>query len=206
MPSPTRSIVIFDLGGVLIDWNPRHLFRKMFAGDEVAMEHFLAHICNDSWNLQQDAGRSFAEAVAQAKAAHPDHGQYIDAYWQRWIETVKGPIEPTVEILAELRQRHVPLYALTNWAAETFTIAKPLFPFLDWFQGIVVSGVERVVKPDPTIYRLLLDRYRIAPEAAVYIDDNAHNAEAATKLGLHGIHFIGAPALRRELERLQLLS
>ncbi len=205
MTYPLRSTVIFDLGGVLIDWNPRHLFRKMFAEDKAAMEHFLAHVCNDEWNLQQDAGRSFAEAVAVAKAAHPDHARYIDAYWHRWIETIDGPIHPTVEILKALRERNVPLYALTNWAAETFKIAKPMFPFLDWFKGIVVSGDERLIKPDPRIYQILLDRYRIAPELAVYIDDNAKNAEAAGRLGLHAIHFTGAPALRHELEGLGLL-
>jgi 2-haloacid dehalogenase len=169
------------------------------------MEHFLAHVCNDAWNIQQDGGRSFAEAVAVAKAAHPDHAKYIAAYWERWLETVKGPIDPTVAILAELRERKVPLYALTNWASETFKLAKPLFPFLDWFRGIVVSGDEKLVKPDPKIYRILLDRYGIVPETAVYIDDNAHNVEAAARLGLHAIHFTGAPALRRELERLALL-
>jgi 2-haloacid dehalogenase len=202
---PTRSIVIFDLGGVLIDWNPRHLFRKMFGDDVAGMEHFLAHVCTDSWNLQQDAGRTFAEAVAVAKAEHPDHAAYIDAYWHRWIETLNGPIDPTVAILEELYARRVPLYALTNWSAETIGLAKPLFPFLDRFAGIVVSGVERIAKPDPRIFRILLERYQIAPEAAVYIDDNRHNVEAAALLGLYAIHFSGAPALRTELERLGLL-
>lgn len=204
--TPTRSVVIFDLGGVLVDWNPRHLFRKMFAGDEAAMEHFLAHICNDAWNLQQDAGRTFAEAVAEAKAAHPSHAKFINAYWDRWLETINGPIDPTVTILAELRARDVPLYALTNWSAETFKISRPLFPFLDWFKGIVVSGAEKLVKPDPRIYRLLLDRYGVKAETAIYIDDNAHNTDAAGKLGLHPIHFTGAAGLRRELEALGLLS
>jgi 2-haloacid dehalogenase len=205
MPAPVRSTVIFDLGGVLIDWNPRHLFRKMFGDDVAGMEHFLAHVCNDAWNNQQDAGRGFAEAVAIAKAHHPDHARYIDAYWHRWIETLNGPIDPTVTILEELHARQVPLYALTNWAAETFKLARPLFPFLDRFDGIVVSGEEKMAKPDPRIFRILLDRYRIAPGTAVYIDDNKHNVEAAARLGLYAIHFTGAPALRAELERLGLL-
>ena len=164
MSASPRSTVIFDLGGVLIDWNPRHLYRKLFPGDEAAMEHFLAHVCNDAWNVQQDAGRGFAEAVALLKKEHPAKTGLIDAYWERWVEMLAGPINDTVDILALLRERRVPLYALTNWSAETWPVARPLFPFLDWFDGIVVSGQERMAKPDPRIFRLLLERFAVAPE------------------------------------------
>jgi 2-haloacid dehalogenase len=205
MPASTRTTVIFDLGGVLIDWNPRYLFRKLFPGDEAGMEHFLAHVCNGHWNEQQDAGRTFADAVALLVLEHPDKEHLIRAYHERWIETLGGPLEETVAILTALRDRRVPLYALTNWSHETFPLAQPLFPFLDWFNGVVVSGREKLIKPDPRIYRLLLERYGVDPTAAVYIDDNARNAAAATELGLHGIHFTGAAALRRELETLGLL-
>ena len=205
MNRPARSTVIFDLGGVLIDWNPRHLYRKLFPGDESAMEEFLAHVCNGPWNEQQDAGRSFAEGVALLVTEHPEKAPLIRAYHDRWVETLGGAIEESVTVLRALHERGVPLYALTNWSSETFPIAQPLFPFLGWFKGIVVSGRERLVKPDPRIYRLLLDRYGIAPETAVYIDDNARNAEAAARLGLHGIHFTGASSLRRDLEGLGLL-
>ncbi len=205
MSRPARTTVIFDLGGVLIDWNPRHLYRKLFRGDDAGMEYFLANVCNSHWNEQQDAGRGFAEAVAALVVEHPDKEDLIRAYHERWIETLGGPIEDTVAVLGELHDRRVPLYGLTNWSHETFPLAQPLFPFLDWFDGIVVSGRERLVKPDPRIYRLLLERHGIAPEAAVYIDDNIRNAQAATALGLHGIHFTGAAALRRELEGLGLL-
>jgi len=205
MPAPARSTVIFDLGGVLIDWNPRHLFRKLFPGDDAGMEHFLAHVCNSHWNEQQDAGRAFADAVTAAVREHPDKEALIRAYHERWIEMLGGPIDGSVAIVAALRDRKVPLYALTNWSHETFPLAEPMFPFLAWFDGIVVSGRERLIKPDPRIYRLLLERYGIAPATAVYIDDNARNAAAATELGLYGIHFTGPAALRRELETLELL-
>ncbi|HEY1722958.1 MAG TPA: HAD family phosphatase [Magnetospirillaceae bacterium] len=200
-----RTIVIFDLGGVLIDWNPRHLFRKIFEGDEAGMEHFLAHVCNQAWNEKQDEGRSFAEAVQEAINRHPDKEPYIRAYHERWVETLGGPLHETVEVLTALHDRQVPLYALTNWSAETYPHAQRLFSFLAHFKGVVVSGTEKLIKPDPRIYRLLLERYDVAPESAVYIDDNSRNAEAATKLGLHGIHFTGAAALRDELVKLDLL-
>ncbi len=205
MSASPRSTVIFDLGGVLIDWNPRHLYRKLFPGDEAAMEHFLAHVCNDAWNVQQDAGRGFAEAVALLKEEHPAKTGLIDAYWERWVEMLAGPINDTVDILALLRERRVPLYALTNWSAETWPVARPLFPFLDWFDGIVVSGQERMAKPDPRIFRLLLERFAVAPESAIYIDDSRRNVEAAAALGLHAIHFTGAKRLAEELATLSLL-
>ena len=200
-----RSIAVFDLGGVLIDWNPRYLYRKLFDGDEAAMERFLAEICNNDWNVQQDAGRPFAEACALLVERHPAQKHLIEAYHARWIEMLAGPIHGTVEILRELRDRGTPLYALTNWSAETFPLARERYDFLHWFQATVVSGVEKLVKPDPRIYRLLLERHGIDPAASVYIDDNPANARVATDLGLHGIHFTGPDALRDDLERVGLL-
>lgn len=200
-----RSIVVFDLGGVLIDWNPRHLYRKLFDGDEAAMERFLAEICTNEWNLQQDAGRSFAEACAALVERHPAQRDLIEAFHGRWIEMIGGPIDGTVAILAELKAKGAPLYALTNWSAETFPLARDRYDFLRWFRGTVVSGVEKLVKPDPRIYRLLLERYDIDPAASVYVDDNPVNAQAATDLGLHGIHFTDPAALRAEFARLGLL-
>jgi 2-haloacid dehalogenase len=201
---PEHTIAIFDLGGVLIDWNPRHLYRKLIA-DEAAMEHFLATICTQEWNEAQDAGRTFAEAAALLVARHPEHRELIEAYGQRFDEMLRAPIDGTVEILAALRGREVPLYALTNFSAETFPLAERRFEFLRWFRGIVVSGQERMIKPDPRLYRWLLERHAIDPAAAVYVDDNPRNAAAATALGMHGIHFTDPPALRRELEALRLL-
>lgn len=200
-----RSTVVFDLGGVLIDWNPRHLYRKLFPGDEAGMERFLAEICTGAWNLEQDGGRSWAEGTALLRARHPEQAALIDAYHLRWSEMLAGPIQGTVDILRDLKDDGVPLFALTNWSHETFPIALERFEFLAWFQGIIVSGQERVVKPDPRIYHLLVERYGLRPDAIVYIDDNRRNAEAATALGMHGIHFTGPDALRQELVELGVL-
>ena len=206
MADGRRSVVVFDLGGVLIDWNPRYLYRKLFAGDEAAMEHFLATVCTQHWNERMDAGLAFAEACAPLLASHPERAALILAWGQRFAEMMDAPIHGTVEILDELHRQGVPLYALTNWSAETFPHAQRRFAFLDRFRGIVVSGHEKMIKPDTRIYQLLLDRHAIAAGDAVYIDDNPRNAAAATALGLHGIHFTGPAALRRDLLEVGLLG
>lgn len=203
--SPSRRVVVFDLGGVLLDWDPRHLYRKLFAGDEAAMEGFLAEVCTVDWNERQDAGRPFAEAVAELAPKHGDKLHLIEAWCQRFGEMIPGALDGTVEIVGELKARDVPLYALTNWSSETFPAQRARFPFLDWFSGIVVSGDEGVIKPDERIFRILLDRYRLAADQSVFIDDNPKNAQAASALGIHGIHFRSPAQLRRELAALQLL-
>jgi len=202
---PVRNIVVFDLGGVLIDWDPRYLYCKLFNDDEAAIEHFLSTVCTREWNLAQDAGRSFAEGARLLKQQHPDKAESIDAYGARFDEMMAGPIAGTVEILAELRDCGAPLYGLTNWSAETFPLALKRFEFLTWFRGILVSGEVGATKPDPRIYALMLARFAIVPQRAVYIDDNPANAEAARRFGIHGIHFTTPDALRRELVRLALL-
>lgn len=205
MAERSRSIVVFDLGGVLIDWDPRHLYRKLFAGDETAMEHFLANVCTHEWNRGQDAGRSFAEGACLLKLEHPDKAELIDAYGARFDEMMAGPISGSVEILAELRGRGTPLYGLTNFSAETYPCALARFDFLGWFRGVLVSGEVKAIKPDSRIYELLLERFAIDPHQAVYIDDVAVNAAAARAFGIHGIHFTTPDALREELVRLALL-
>ena len=200
-----RRIVVFDLGGVLFDWNPRHLYRKLFHGDEAAMEDFLANVCTQEWNERQDAGRTFADAAAELLPRHPDKAHLIKAFGSRFDEMIAGPIEGTVHILADLKRAGVPRYGLSNWSAETFPPQRQRFEFLSWFDGIVVSGDEGVIKPDPRIFHILLERYRIDPREAVFIDDNPGNAEAAASLGIHGIHFQSPELLRRELESLDLL-
>ncbi|MFO1412522.1 MAG: HAD family phosphatase [Burkholderiales bacterium] len=204
-PTPARSVVVFDLGGVLLDWNPRHLYRKLFAGDEAAMERFLAEVCTPDWNAQQDNGRPFDEAVAALMPVHADKRALIAAWRDRFGEMIPGTLPDTVAIAAELKARGVPLYALTNWSHETFPGQFPRFECLSWFAGIVVSGAEKVMKPDPRVYRILLERYAIDPAAAVFVDDNPVNAQAATAVGMHGIHFRSAGQLRQELAALGLL-
>ena len=200
MPQP----VIFDLGGVLIDWNPRHLYRKLF-DDEAAMEHFLATICTSDWNEQQDAGRPVSEAVAELAAQWPQQADLIRAFYDRWTEMVKGPMEETVAILAALRKRDTPLYALTNWSAETYPYVEHRYDFMGWFKGIVVSGREKLKKPDPRIYHLILNRYGLDAPNTVFIDDNTANIAAAREVGLQAIPFTSAAALRRDLEAIGLL-
>lgn len=204
--SRNRSVVVFDLGGVLIDWNPRYLYRKLFDGDDAAMEDFLANVCTSAWNAQQDAGRTFAEAGALLKLEHPKHGELIDAWFGRQREMVAGPISGTVDILAELHARGVPLYAVSNWSAETYPLVAKRFEFLQWFQAVVLSGEVRVLKPDPRIFQFFFDTYNIDPARAVYVDDLKPNVEAANALGMHGIVFTDPPALRIELVKLGLLG
>jgi 2-haloacid dehalogenase len=201
-----RSIVVFDLGGVLIDWDPRHLYRKLFAGDEAAVEHFLATVCTHEWNRCQDAGRSFADGARLLKSEHPDKAELIDAYHARFDEMIAGPVAGAVEILAELRDRDTPLYGLTNWSAETYPAALERFAFLRWFRGILVSGEVAVIKPDPRIFALLIERFAVEPQRAVYIDDVEANVAAARPFGIHAIHFTTPARLREELVGLGLLS
>jgi 2-haloacid dehalogenase len=198
------SVVVFDLGGVLIDWNPRHLYRKLFE-HEADMEHFLANICTTEWNLQQDAGRTFAEACAALKLEHPGNAEMIDAWFERFDEMMAGPIAGTVDILAELREREVPIYALTNWSAETFPFAQTRFEFLQWFRAIFLSAEVRLVKPDPQIFKRFCETFALRPDQIIYIDDLQHNVEAAGRIGMHAIRFSDPASLREELVQLGLL-
>lgn len=204
MKSPP-STAVFDLGGVLIDWDPRYLYRKLFNGDEEAMEDFLANVCSPSWNRQQDAGRSFSEGCALLAAEFPDKENLIYAWYNRFDETLRGPFKESVNILADLLERNVQLYAITNWNSETFAKSRKRFPFLDWFHGIVVSGDEKIVKPDPHIYQILIDRYSINPPESVFIDDSLENVEAAERKGFIGIHFVSPQNLRQRLKDLGMI-
>lgn len=206
MPVNGRSIAIFDLGGVLIDWDPRFLYRKLFPGDEAGMEEFLATVCTHEWNRAQDAGRLFADGTRVLKRRHPDKAALIDAYHARFDEMMAGPIPGSVEILAEMRDRGTPLYALTNFSSETYPLAWARFPFLRWFQGVVVSGDVKVIKPDPQIYEILISRFAIEPQRAVFIDDVAVNIQAAQRLGIQGILFRDPSSLRTELAQIGLLA
>ncbi len=205
-PGPRPSAVVFDLGGVLIDWDPRHLYRTVFPGDEAAMEAFLTTVCTPEWNARQDAGRPWAEAVASLVQDFPAERERIVAFHERWPETLGGSIDETVAILGELRARGVPVYALSNWSAETFPVARARYPFLAWFDGIVVSGEERIAKPDPRLFRVLFDRHGLDPRATVFVDDTDRNLAVAAELGMVVLPFRSAARLRADLERLGLLG
>ena len=196
--------VVFDLGGVLIDWNPRYLYRKLLP-DEQSIEEFLATVCTGDWNAQQDAGRPFAEGVEILAAQWPEKRSLIEAFHTRWIEMIGGPISDTVDILRTLRDQGTPIYALTNWSAETFPLVTPTFDFLNWFIGIVVSGEEKLIKPDPAFYELLMQRYDLKPEQLVFIDDSRPNIETADKLGITALHFTSAQNLRNQLTDLGIM-
>ena len=206
MKTTPFTAVVFDLGGVLIDWNPRYLYRQLFA-DPVEMEAFLATVCSPAWNDEQDAGRPLAEATAQLVAQHPHHAAAIEAYYGRLGEMFGGPITGSVALLRELRQagQHR-LYALTNWSHETFPYARRTFDFLAWFEGIVVSGEERTRKPFPTIYQTLLRRYSLDAARTLFIDDNPANIRAAEAAGLTGIAFESPVQLRAALVKHGMLS
>lgn len=205
MAHPTITTVVFDLGGVLIDWDPRHLYRQLFS-DPQEMEVFLRDVVSPDWNAQQDSGRTWAEATAELLTRHPDHEEMIRAYSERWAEMLAGPIEGTVGVLEEVREAGFRILALTNWSAETFPRARGMFPFLAWFEGIVVSGDERIKKPDPAIWHRLIERYAVDPASSVYIDDVPHNVTVAESLGFHAIRFEDAAQLRGRLQALGVLA
>jgi 2-haloacid dehalogenase len=197
MQKPLEA-VLFDLGGVLVDWDPRYLYRKIFA-DQAAMEHFLATVCTQEWNEEQDAGQPFAEGVRLLTERHPHMAAEIAAYHLRWEEMLNGEIAASVAIVSELRERPLRLFALTNWSAETFPIARRLFPFLAWFDAILISGEECVRKPDRRIFELAATRFGFDPAATLFIDDSPRNIEAAAALGFRTHRFIDPEGLRAVL-------
>lgn len=199
------STVVFDFGGVLVDWNPRYMYRKLFNGDEAGMERFLSMVCTSDWNEHQDAGRTIAEAEAEAIAKHPAEEARIRAYYGRFDEMMAGAIEGTVAILEQLHARGVPLYGLTNWSAETFPHALKRFPFFQRFRGIVVSGSIKLKKPDPRIFAHLVAEHKLKPAETVFIDDSPKNVDAAKAAGLQALHFTTPERLATDLRSLGVL-
>jgi 2-haloacid dehalogenase len=193
------AAVAFDIGGVLIDWNPRYLYRKVFGGDEVAMERFLSEVCTPVWNARLDAGRSFAEGIAELIREHPGQAEAIEAYGSRWDEMLGGAFEDSVQVMRELRRASVPVYALSNWSRETYAATRDRFPFLDEFDGILISGDVGVGKPDPAIFREFLDRFGLDADSTVFVDDSPANVAVAQALGIEAIQFRSADQLRRDL-------
>jgi 2-haloacid dehalogenase len=191
--------IIFDLGGVLIDWNPHRLYAPFF-NSSAEIDHFLREINFAEWNLQQDAGRPFAEGVAILSAQFPHYADLIRAYHERWEDSVPGPIEGTVAILKRLKKAEYPLYALTNFSAETFPLMRRRYDFLQLFEYILVSGEVGLVKPDPAIYRLMLEKIGRPAEECLFIDDSLKNITAAQQLGFDVIHFQSPAQLENELQ------
>lgn len=199
------NTIIFDLGAVLIDWNPHYMYRTLFTNEQEMID-FLANICTSDWNEEQDAGRSLQDGTDLLVAQFPEHEANIRAFYSRWIEMLGEPFYGTVEIFKQLKESgKYKIYALTNWSAETFPMAQERFDFLNWFDGIVVSGTEKMRKPTPAFYQILLDRYNVKAGDALFIDDNYRNILAAEKMGIKSIHFTSAEALEVELKELEVL-
>ncbi|MEO8009601.1 MAG: HAD family phosphatase [Betaproteobacteria bacterium] len=205
MDTALFDTVLFDLGAVLIDWNPRYLYRPLFNGDEKAMEHFLAEIVPGRWNHDIDAGRTFEDAIAERVRDHPDHADMIALWKEGWEKMLRDEIAGSVKILAELRNKGHRLHALTNWSAETFPIARRRFEFLKWFEDIVVSGEVGLAKPDPRIFALTIERCRLDPASTIFIDDSLCNVEAGRIAGMQALHFRDPDQLRVDLKRLGML-
>jgi 2-haloacid dehalogenase len=197
--------VIFDLGGVLIDWNPEYVYLEVFNGDRKKMKWFFDEICTMDWNENQDAGYPLQQATDERVKLFPEYEEWIRTYYGRWEEMLGMQIDGTVTILKKLIDNtNYKVVALTNWSAETFPIALERFDFLHWFEGIVVSGTEKMRKPFNEIYELTLNRFNIEASKSLFIDDNPRNIEAAKKMGINTIHFINPAQLKSELKNLNI--
>jgi 2-haloacid dehalogenase len=195
------NTIIFDLGGVLVDWKPEYLYRKIFNGDEEKVKWFLGTVCTTQWNTEQDAGRTIEEANAIKIAEFPEYENLIRLFYHDWPQMFSGPITKNVELFKKLKASgNYKIYALTNWSAEKWDKALELFPFFNDFDGIVVSGQEKTRKPFPEIYKIILNRYQINPKKAIFIDDNLDNIVTANNLKIQGIHFKSNTSLEKELE------
>jgi len=199
------TTVVFDVGKVLFEWDLRHLFAKLIA-DKAELEYFVTHVVTPEWHFQHDAGRPLAEMTAERIALYPKYQNEIDAYRTRFNETIPGPVTGSLEIVHELAACAVPLFAITNFGAEFWEMFRPTQPIFDHFGDIVVSGVEKMVKPDPDIYALALRRFGLKPGEAIFIDDNHDNVVSARANGFAAHHFTDAEKLRRELVDLNLLD
>ena len=206
MTSKSINTIIFDLGGVLIDWNPRYVFDDNYFETEEKRQYFFNTVCTSDWNEEQDAGRSIVEATQLLVKHFPDWEKPIRDYYGRWTDMLNGPIHETVELFRELKESdRYKIYALTNWQEGLFDIALVRYNFLHWFDGRVVSGEEKTRKPFHDFYQVLLNRYQVNPSEAIFIDDNLRNVKAAEELGINSIHFQSTPQLRQQLEAYKIL-
>lgn len=195
-----RSIdsVVFDIGGVLLDWSPEYLFTELIP-DAHRREQFLTTVATPAWNRQQDAGRSWAEAVAELSSLHPEHAEWIEAYDTGWLRMIRGLFDDTAKVLTDLQDAGIPTYALTNFSAEKWEVATEAFAVLNGFDGAVVSGTERAVKPEERIYRILVERYELDPARTFYTDDVQDNVDGARAVGIDAELYVGAGPLREQL-------
>ena len=192
--------IVFDFGGVLIDWNPRYLYRSYFAGDEERMEWFLQNVCTYPWNIQMDGGKPFAEGVAELTALHPEWAEAIGVYHTRWAEMIGGEVEGTASLIKRLKAAGYRVFGLTNWSMETYPLIRDNYEVFSLFEGVVVSGEEHLLKPDGKIYRCLLERYSLEAAESVFLDDNADNVAGAEAVGMEAVRFVDAQQAEAELK------
>ncbi len=197
--------ILFDFGNVLLEWNPRYVYRRYFPNDEEAMERFLHEVNFMDWNIQQDKGRSFAEGIAILSKQFPQYAELIQAYHDNWIDSIVGHLEGTVTIMKQLKKAGYSLYGLSNWSAETFPMAREQYDFFDLLDDIIISGEVGSIKPEPEIFEIALKRIGKPANECLFIDDSLANIEQARKMGLAAIHFQTSEQLEEELQRLQIL-
>ena len=197
--------IIFDFGGVLIDWNPLHLYNRYFLGDEAKARWFIDNICTMEWNVQMDAGKPFADGIRELTALHPEWADAIAAYRARWQEMIGGPIPGMTDVVRQLKDAGYHVFGLSNWSWETLSTIIDDYPVIKELEGVVISGLEYVIKPQPEIYRLLLDRYRLKADECVFIDDNLANVQGAEAVGIHGLLFTGPEMLKEEFKKLHIM-
>ncbi len=205
MSAKMPPTVVFDIGNVLVRWDPRNLYRKMFDGDDAAMEAFLTNACSHEWLLELDAG-SIAPNIASRVAAFPEYRDKIEAFDTRWLEALNGAIEENVSLFAQLKARGEKVYGITNYPADKFDLSRRHFPFYDWFDGVIVSGREGLVKPDPRIFALLLERYELRAADLLLIDDSPRNIAAAKAIGMDTVHFVLGVDLAAEFSHRGVLT
>ena len=191
--------IVFDFGGVLVDWNPRYLYYPYFNGDEAQAEWFLANICTYTWNVQMDGGKPFSEGVAELTAQYPEWAEAIEVYHSRWNEMIGGEVEGTASLVRRLKEAGYRVYGLTNWSLETYPMIRDRYKVFSLFEEVVVSGEEHLLKPDEKIYRCLLERYSLKAEESVFLDDNADNVAGAEAVGMAAIRFESATQAELEL-------
>jgi 2-haloacid dehalogenase len=197
--------ILFDFGNVLLEWNPRHVYRHYFPDDEAAMEQFLQEVNFMEWNAQQDKGRTFAEGIAELSTEFPHYANLIQAYHDHWSESIGSPVAGTVEIMKRLKQAGYPVYGLSNWSSETFPLVRNKFIFFDLLDDIVISGEVGQIKPEPEIYEIALQRIGRPASECLFIDDSLANIEQARKMGFSVVHFQSPEQLEKELQNLKLL-